>query len=111
MKDQDLQYQLDKAKFDIIQLGTILKSFEHQTETLKLVLHAFNIYKKDTTDSVLLESHKHTESMIKNMLKHAELVFSNDYVENILEIYNGNKSTEYEILKKAMNSINETKES
>ena len=107
MNEKELQSQLDKANFDVIQLGTVLKSFEHYTATLQLVLHAFNIYKKDSTDSSTIESHEHTQSMLKNMIKHAELVFANNYVDDIMKGYKANKTNEYEILNNAINSINE----
>lgn len=107
MKEKELQSQLDKANFDVIQLGTVLKSFEHYTATLQLVLHAFNIHKKDSTDSTISESQKNAESMLKNMIKHAELVFANNYVDDIMKDYKANKTNEYEMLNKAINSINE----
>ena len=45
------------------------------------------------------------------MIKHAELVFANNYVDDIMETYRANKTNEYEVLNKAINSINEKQES
>ena len=106
MTKEELKSKLDKATFDIVQLGTVLKTFEHYQNTLKIILSTYKIHRKTTTDNVLLESYNQTENMIDNMIKHAELVFDNNLVDTIVKEHGGEQ-----IINDALKIINQKNES
>ncbi len=105
MTNEELKSKLDKATFDIVQLGSVLKTFEHYKESLNLILANYKIDRKYTKDDDLLETFKHTENMIESMIKHVELVFDNSLVDTILKEHGGEQ-----IIKDALKIINQKNE-
>lgn len=106
MTNEELKSKLDKATFDIVQLGSVLKTFEHYKESLNLILANYKIDRKYTKDDDLLETFKHTENMIESMIKHTELVFDNNLVNTILKDYGGEQ-----IINDALKIVNQKNKS
>lgn len=106
MTNEELKSKLDKATFDIVQLGSVLKTFEHYKQSLILILANYKIDRKYTKDDDLLETFKHTENMIESMIEHVELVFDNSLVDTILKEHGGEQ-----IIKDALKIINQKNES
>ena len=102
MTEQPIQYQLDKAKFDILQLGAVLKSFQHYKDTLTTIESFCSIDKKTSNDKDFLEAQKHAQSMLTNMIKHNELVFGNDMINILIAQYGGDN-----LMKEVERTINE----